>query len=286
MISKNLHNGSLYIHTLIIFAFMFIAFPWFLLNTEELNLLKGNLPPSQENIFGTDSLGRDLLVRVSKNIYLNIVPIFLIVSVTHLSSIMLFTFLISRKTEIFFGPFISKTAGFIYSFPLPILVLLLGRFSGIHSVQTIWSVLTIFFFAKTWLLLTNAYSFDIKKTYWKSYLLAGGKKSSLVLQYGILGAWVEILICSFCNHFQQGVIIETIFSYLGFGVVEPVPSFGNMISAHFEQIFSAKGTVLPIVAVCLYICLSVPKSVLHFLIRRKPHAVTQWKRSGDLFIKP
>lgn len=260
---KVLNQSKLFFHTSILLAFSFIAFPWFLLFTDEVNLLRGNLAPNFNHFFGTDSLGRDLLLRISLCIYTNLIPVLLIVGLSHLSSMILFTFLINRKSASLIIRFCSKISAIFYSFPLPILVLLGARVLNLHSVSTIWLVFFIFFFAKTWLLLQSAYTLDMNKTYWKNYLLTGGRRTELVIQYGIFDGWLKMLIYSFCNHFQQGIIIEAIFSYLGFGMVEPLPSFGNMISAHFEQIFSTSGTALLIITLCLYVCLSVPKSLLY-----------------------
>lgn len=251
------------IHLSTCFVFLFLAFPWGFIFSEEVNLLQANLLPSLEHFFGTDSVGRDLLIRINHNIFSSMLPIITIVVFSHLSAILGVVLLCGRISKL--GMFFSKIPSLVYAFPLPILILAGARILRIHSIEIIWLVLYGFFLGKTYLLMNSSYSLDSKKHYWRSYLLSGGTHRSLILQYGVLREWKLMLANTACTHFQQGLGVEIILSYLGFGIIEPKPSFGNMISAHFEQIFNGSGSAIFIILICLYICLSIPRSVLFLL---------------------
>ncbi|NRA44939.1 MAG: hypothetical protein HRU09_08305 [Oligoflexales bacterium] len=260
--SRQIHS---YLQIFILSMLTFIVFPWFLMQSDEVDLMKINEPPSFYYLLGTDSLGRDLLSRISLNIYVNVFPICGIAIFSHAISTLCFiqslTYQRSNKVTSFF----NSVSQFIYALPLPIMVVAGAMIFDVHAIHTIWLTLFIFFFSSTWLLLQNLYAQSIEQHYWETYLLAGGCLKSLVFKYGVLGSWFSTLTNRLIVHFQQGLLIEVAFSYFGFGITEPTPSFGNMMSAHYEQIFNAEGTSLFVVIACLNLCLVAPKATLNLL---------------------
>ena len=243
--------------------FIFIALPWWLIFADEVNLMRAYDPPGIEHFLGTDSLGRDLLVRISKNIYTNVFPILMVATLSHLFSVFCFIKLIGHKPFLRVKAILSPAAKLIFSMPLPILIIFGIRLFSFHAVMTIWVLYFIFFFISTFIFLTAIYERDISKPYWQNFLLAGGSHKALVRKYGIKGIWRYELIDRFVVYYQQGLIIETTFSYLGFGVTEPSPSFGNMIAAHYELIFSNQNHALIYILFFFYLSLCMPKAMIH-----------------------
>ena len=66
--------------------------------------------------------------------------------------------------------------------------------------------------------------------------MLGGSKLTRVIKYGVFRSWKKEIVEMFFIHLQLAFIIEVSLSYLGFGVQEPNPSFGNMFKSHFDLI--------------------------------------------------
>jgi ABC-type dipeptide/oligopeptide/nickel transport system permease subunit len=63
-------------------------------------------------------------------------------------------------------------------------------------------------------------------------------------------------------HLRTAVAIEASLSYLGFGIQEPSPSFGNMLAAHFDLYLKGQWYVLGILVLWLGVTAAFPQAVL------------------------
>jgi ABC-type dipeptide/oligopeptide/nickel transport system permease subunit len=103
---------------------------------------------------------------------------------------------------------------------------------------------------------------DAALAYWEAHRAAGGSLADRVLRYGIAGAWRAPLLALLGFLLRVAVAVEAALSYLGFGVVEPQASFGNILAAHFELYLRGEWRVLAVVAAALALAAAFPSALL------------------------
>jgi ABC-type dipeptide/oligopeptide/nickel transport system permease subunit len=117
----------------------------------------------------------------------------------------------------------------------------------VDLLGVMWT-LGILFAVRMYLLVRDLDRRDQKLGYWTAHEALGGTTLSRIWHYGIRGGWSGELMESLWLNLRVAVAIEAAVSYLGFGVAEPAPSFGNMLATHFDYYLKGHvGVVIPII---------------------------------------
>lgn len=214
---------------LIVLAFIALAlFGPFLATSDPtqgdiLNRLK---PPSRQHIFGTDGLGRDLLVRVIHGARLSALIGFLAVIAAGVVGVTL------GALAGFFGGWVDTVVGrlvdTLLAFPgilLAILVLaILGP--GITSVIVAVGIFGIPTYARVMRGTVLAIS---RSEYVEAAAALGVRPLSVLGRHVLRNAWAPVLVLSSLN-FGTAVMTASALSFLGVGVQPPFPEWGAIIA--------------------------------------------------------
>lgn len=183
-------------------------------------------------LFGTDDLGRDLLTRLLHGGRITMVVAFVSVVISTIIGITIG--LISG----FYGGIIDKLlmrfAEIISSFPfLPLAITLSAMIgSSLDQTQRIALIMAILGFI-SWPGLARLIRGQILAEREKEFVLAaralGIKQNTIILKH-ILPNIINLIIVSMTLDYAGGLLTEAGLSYLGFGVLPPNPSWGNMLT--------------------------------------------------------
>jgi ABC-type dipeptide/oligopeptide/nickel transport system permease subunit len=210
---------------------------------------------------GTDVLGRDLFSRLGVATVMAVFPIWISVLIGSVLGALAFVGMgqgggISWVFECLAVVFIS--------IPIGILSFAFAAYFETGLMAVAW-VIGMFAMFKTHCQLRDAYHRDRNLSYWHAHIIVGGSVRQRLLKYGILGHWKEELQGTICYYLQAAVIIEASLSYLGFGVQEPVPSFGNILSQHLDLAMKGQWGVSLAVVVAIWLVAAAPRSLLRLI---------------------
>ena len=247
---------------LTLISFLLLLLPWSSWLGVKMDIMNSLASPSFIHPLGTDSMGRDLLVRFHQSLYNSIVPIWLACTLFTIISIFLSIFLISINI-----PIIDKFVGFfntlVISIPITIATLFLSVYFEEICFEILLLTLAVLIFARNYQLISNKYVRSSSLGYWKAHEMLGGSKLMRVIKYGVFRSWKKEIVEMFFIHLQLAFIIEVSLSYLGFGVQEPNPSFGNMFKSHFDLILRGDFYTVFVIVGFMIITLAVPKIIFN-----------------------
>lgn len=196
--------------------------------------------PDWQHLLGTDAMGRDLLTRLSLSFLTAVFPLWAAVLVASFCGVVLaIVFLALSERFPSYAMKIAVTSGEILAFcgtAIPV-CLVVFIWSTLHYQAGIGSVLEALFLVimlRTFLTVRTLYLTDGQKEYWQAHKAMGGDLAKRLYLYGVMGFWRRRLLELCIFHMQMAVVIEAAMSYLGFGVQEPSPSFGNILTSHFS----------------------------------------------------
>lgn len=184
-------------------------------------------------LFGTDELGRDLFVRLMHGGRLTLLVGAVAVLITTIIGV------IVGLIAGFYGGWIDnllmRFAEIVSSFPfLPLAITL----SALISTQISQNQRLIFIMGilgiLSWPSLARMVRGQILSEREKDYVLAarslGLKESKIILKH-ILPNVINVVIVSMTLQYARSLLTEAGLSFLGFGVIPPSPSWGNMLTA-------------------------------------------------------
>jgi ABC-type dipeptide/oligopeptide/nickel transport system permease subunit len=239
--------------------------PWQLWFSPDIELRSMNLSPSSAHFLGTDNLGRDLLVRLSKAIGGAVLPIWISVTLaTVLGSVVgvLMCALQVQNGYRRFAGYLLGLPGFIAAIPIGLLVFYIAAWNEKAGLWPVIIGLTLVVTSRSSSQVLELFAQDSRLGFWQAHAASGGRLLHRLWNYGILGSWRELLLATFCFHLSVAVSIEASLSYLGFGVEEPLASFGNMLASHFDLIFKSQWQVAIFVAGAMAIVIATPFSLM------------------------
>lgn len=263
---------------LVIVAFLLLAVvPWGAFFTSKVSLLQQLEWPSASHLLGTDNLGRDLLVRISDAVTYAVLPLWLGVSAFSLVGMLLaLAYLSYGRKNVFF----QATIDFLFSASAAIPVVLLSFLLAVFFETTrLWMVIVSVGFIlsiHSFLFIKGLYLKSEHLGYWQAHAACGGTPRSRILNYGMLSHWMPDILSNMAFYLKVAITVEASLSYLGFGVQEPHPSFGNMLASHFDSYMRGNWFVLVVIAGALIISAYAPDAcfkVYRFFLTRKPKTV-------------
>lgn len=193
-------------------------------------------PPSNLHPFGTDELGRDTLSRILYG-----------------GRISLFVGFASVFSAIIIGVFVGALSGYyggladtllmrftdiMFSIPvLPLLVVLASVIPG-GGVWKIILVITIFGWMTDARLVRGVYLSLKEQEFTEAARAIGASNARIIWRHLLPNSMAPIIVSSTLG-VGGNIIYEAALSYLGFGIMPPTPSWGNMLQNAQSAMFNA-----------------------------------------------
>lgn len=186
-------------------------------------------PPGTEgHILGTDFMGRDILSRLIVGIQAYLLPGLLAITIA-----LFFGSVVGVLSGYYGGAFDTAAtyfANLVDSFPrLVVILLIVAAFKpDIYYIMIVVGVTNI---PVVSLLVRDKILFLKQKTFIEAARALGLKGRTIIFKHILWHYCRSVLIIQATLGMAEVILIETSLSYLGFGVQEPVPSWGNMVEA-------------------------------------------------------
>jgi peptide/nickel transport system permease protein len=194
------------------------------------------LPPSTTHWFGTDTAGRDVFSRV---LYAPRVDLVIALCATSLA--LLIGIPLGLATGYFRGigmDMILRAADLVQAFPVFILAMALVSLSG-SSLQNIIYVIA-FLHAPIYLRLTRSAVLSLAdRPFVEAAVCAGNSESALLLRHILPNAVDETLVQASVNA-GWCILLTAGLSFIGAGVREPTPEWGQMIANGFSDLVTGE----------------------------------------------
>lgn len=192
------------------------------------NLPNMKSPPSAENLFGTDTIGRDLFARV---LFGGCYSIFIGVFCAVMSSLI---GAILGAIAGYFGKwadwFIVRVSEIFLAFPQLVLVMMLVAILKNRSMGNMLFVFVITGWMTTFRMVRNEFMSLKNETYVK-VCEAFGMSWSNILFKQILPNVMSPIIVSTTTNVAYFILQEAALSFIGLGVADSTPTWGNILNA-------------------------------------------------------
>ena len=205
---------------------------------QEINLGLMMTPPgSSGHILGTDFMGRDILARLIIGIQAYFLPGLLAVAI----AIILGTWfgVLAGYWGRGFDTSITYISNLLNSFPRLVLILLMvAAFKpDIYYIMVIVGITNIPVVAS---LIKGKIQFLKQKFFIEAATALGLKNRVIIFKHILWHNCRSVLIIQATLGMAEAILMETSLSYLGFGVQEPTPSWGNMVQAGANYFMQGK----------------------------------------------
>lgn len=194
------------------------------------NVGESGIAPSSEHWLGTDTGGRDVYTRL---LYGGRVSLMVGLSVTFL--VISFGTLIGSVAGYFGGlvdSILMRFTDFVLNFPFLVFVIVIGAiFFG--KVSGVWVLIAVIS-ALSWGGIARIVRSKILAEKENEYILAAqsiGTRSSAIIIKHLLPNVLSVIIVQATLTFAGMIVAEAGLSFLGFGVPQEVPSWGNMLTS-------------------------------------------------------
>jgi peptide/nickel transport system permease protein len=229
---------GLVIVTLVLVSYILGSFHLLLRDPQEVDLgLMMVAPGTTGHLFGTDFMGRDILSRLIVGIQAYFLPGLLAIFIA-----------------LFFGTVIGVIAGYwggmfdtgityltnlIDSFPRLVLILLvIAAFKpDIYYIMLVVGFTNVPVVTS---LVKGKIQFLKQKNFIEADLALGVPTRTIILKHILWHNCRSLLIIQATLGMAEAILMETSLSYLGFGVQEPTPSWGNMVESGANYFMQGK----------------------------------------------
>ncbi|QHE51190.1 oligopeptide ABC transporter permease [Pontibacillus sp. HMF3514] len=194
------------------------------------NIGQMSLAPSTEHWLGTDTSGRDVFTRL---LYGGRVSLFVGISCT---TIILFIGTLVGSIAGYFGGTVDnllmRFTDFMLNFPFLVFVIVLNAilFGIVSGLWVLIGVLSILGWGGVARLVRSKILAEKENEYILAAISIGCKPSKIIMKH-LLPNVLTTVIVQATILFAGMIVAESGLSYLGFGVPQEVPSWGNMLSA-------------------------------------------------------
>jgi peptide/nickel transport system permease protein len=203
------------------------AFGWLPHDAQAMNIALLNAPPfTPGHALGTDFLGRDLLSRLVLGIQAYFLPGLLAVAISLVGGSVLGVLAGWRGG--WWDTLITYFANLLDSFPRLVLILLvIAAFKpDIYYVMVVVGITSMPVIAN---LVAGKIAFLRQKSFIEAAHALGLPAHTVILKHILWFNCRALLVIQATLGMAEAILIETSLSYLGFGVQEPTPSWGNMV---------------------------------------------------------
>ena len=244
---------GLLIVTLVIVSYVLGACNWLPRDPQDLDLGLMMAPPGTAgHLLGTDFMGRDMLSRLIVGIQAYFLPGILAVVIA-----------------LFFGTLLGVLAGYwggrfetvityfnnlVDSFPRLVLILLvIAAFKpDIYYIMLVVGLTNVPVVSS---LIKGKIQFLKQKNFIEADIALGLPVRTILLKHVLWHNCRALLIIQATLGMGEAILMETSLSYLGFGVQEPMPSWGNMVQSGAN--YFMQGTFWPSTAPALAILFTI-----------------------------
>jgi peptide/nickel transport system permease protein len=205
---------------------------------EQISVERLNAPPGTAgHLLGTDFVGRDLLSRLIVGIQAYFLPGLLAIAISLVVGTSLGVIAGYRDGTV--ADLVTYLGNLVDSFPRLVLVLLvIAAFrADIYYVMVVVGITGVPTVAS---LVAEKTRFLRQKNFIEAAQVLGLPTRVIILRHILWHNCVPLLVIQATLGMGEAILIETSLSYLGFGVQEPTPSWGNMVQAGANYFFQGK----------------------------------------------
>jgi len=220
---------GLLVLALVLASYLMGAFGWLPHDPRAMNVgLINTAPFASGHLLGTDFLGRDLQSRLILGIQAYFLPGLLAIAISVVGGSVL------GVLAGYGGGWVSAVVTYfdnlLDSFPRLVLILLvIAAFKA--DIYAIMIVLGITSMPATANLVAGKISFLRQKNFIEAAHALGLPAHTVILKHILWLNCRALLVIQATLGMAEAILVETSLSYLGFGVQEPTPSWGNMVQA-------------------------------------------------------
>lgn len=191
-----------------------------------IDISKKLLPPSLAHPFGTDHFGRDLLGMIMRGGLASLSVAFLAVLLGAALGVPLG--LVAAFHRVIADPVIMRMSDFLFAFPALLIAVLLRETFGPGLLNAIVAI-GIFNIPVLTRMTYGAALQVLAKDFILASRLSGRTNFGLAKDH-VLPALAPVLIVQITIQMALGLLAEASLSYVGLGVVPPMPSWGRMLN--------------------------------------------------------
>lgn len=220
---------GLLIVVLVIVSYLLGAAHWLPYDPQaiDLGLINASLH-TQGHLLGTDFMGRDILARLIVGIQAYFLPGLLAIAIALTGGSL--CGLLSGYWRGRWERAIAYGINLIDSFPRLVLILLMvAAFKP--DIYIIMMVVGVTHVPAVTSLIKSKVLFLRQKSFIEAAVALGLRNRTIIFKHILWHNCRTLLIIQATLGMAEAILIETSLSYLGFGVQEPIPSWGNMVQA-------------------------------------------------------
>lgn len=238
-----LKNKKLFIGMIMVFIFLFIGifatiimpYPY-----DKSFVGKSLEPPSRKFLFGTDSLGRDVFSRV---IYGTRISLLASISITSLSLLLGVPIgLISGYYGGIVDNIFMRIVDVLFSFPWVLMGLLLVAIRG-PGLITVIMALTLTYFPQFTRVVRSSVLIIKEEDYIKAARLSGENNRDIILRYILPNCFAPLIVQTSIT-MSFSILGEAALSYLGYGVRQPMSSWGMMLQQSTNYLWTSRNLII------------------------------------------
>jgi peptide/nickel transport system permease protein len=220
---------GLLVVALVIASYLAGAFGWLPHDPQAMNVALLNAPPlTPGHLLGTDFLGRDLQSRLILGIQAYFLPGLVAIAISLVGGSVLGVLAGYRGG--WWDTLVTYFANLLDSFPRLVLILLvIAAFKpDMYYIMVVVGITAMPVIAN---LIAGKIAFLREKSFIEAAHALGLPAHTVILKHILWLNCRALLVIQATLGMAEAILVETSLSYLGFGVQEPRPSWGNMVQA-------------------------------------------------------
>ena len=194
-------------------------------------------PNTAGHMLGTDFMGRDILSRLVIGIQAYFLPGLLAIAIALIAGICFGV--MAGYWGAGLDTAVTYTSNLLNSFPRLVLILLMvAAFKpDIYTIMIVVGITNVPVVAS---LIKSKILFLRQKNFIEAAIAIGLKSRIIIFKHILWHNCRSVLIIQATLGMAEAILMETSLSYLGFGVQEPTPSWGNMVQAGANYFMQGK----------------------------------------------